>query len=109
VTAQPLVPYPVVVREVTDRHGDVVSTARITLDAAIVAPSSMEEPDRNRATVRDTRTMYVPHGTQILASDVIELPGEPGRWHAVGPVVDWTHPMTGWAPGGEVRLERVTG
>jgi hypothetical protein len=107
----PLVPHPVLVRETVDRHGDVIDTEQIILDAMIAAPRATAEPLTDRAMVVTTRTLYgtLPVGVVVLASDKFELPGESGRWRVVGDAFDWTHPFSGWAPGVEIALERVDG
>ncbi|WP_280404956.1 hypothetical protein [Nocardia brasiliensis] len=61
-----------------------------------------------RSSVSSEVTLYCPRGTDILASDQIELPD--GQVYAVvGKPAPWRSPMTGWAPGVEVRAKRVSG
>lgn len=107
----PAVGHPVLVRETTDRHGDVVTTTRIVLDAMIAAPRDTAEPLDDRAQTVTRRTLYgvLPQGIVVEPTDEFELPGEPGRWTVQGDTFDWTHPWSGWAPGAEIQIERVTG
>ncbi|MBF6085218.1 hypothetical protein IU485_28010 [Nocardia cyriacigeorgica] len=52
--------------------------------------------------------VYLPRGADILASDQIELP-DGQVYSVVGKPAPWHSPLTGWAPGIEVRCRRVSG
>jgi hypothetical protein len=79
---------------------------------AVWQTASTEHTDM-RDTVVTTRTMLVPNGADIVATDRVYLPGDdqgkPARWQVSGDPHRWHSPLTGWEPGTEVQLERVTG
>jgi hypothetical protein len=51
--------------------------------------------------------VYLPAGTVVGAIDAVQVAGQ--TYEVDGSPNDWQHPLTGWRPGVEVRLKRVTG
>ena len=67
-----------------------------------------ENTDGREAIVSDA-TVYAPTGSDVLATDQIELP-DGDRYRVVGKPARWgRHPVTGWQPANSVviRLNRV--
>lgn len=62
----------------------------------------------NRAAVVSNVVMYCPVGTDILASDRVELP-DGDTYRVVGKPAPWKNPMTGWSAGVVVKLQRIEG
>jgi hypothetical protein len=71
--------------------------------------------------VTDRRTVYAPFGADIQATDRIILLGQAtvapaandpirktAAYQVLGKPMDWENPLTGWSPGTEVGLEKVT-
>jgi hypothetical protein len=71
--------------------------------------------------VMDRRTIYAPFNADILPTDRVILIGQdkvfppandPRRrtaaYQVLGQPMDWQNPLTGWSPGTEVGLEKVT-
>lgn len=92
-----------------NKYGDKPPPVEHTISGVTVYPRTSSEATDNRDTVVIGLTMLAPHGSDVKATDVIRFPdgtkyqvdGEPGSW---GP-----SPFTGWKPGMQVALERVTG
>lgn len=93
-------------------HGDVVYSLSHVIEGCAVAPRTSTEDNDRRTTVIVGLTLYGPYDADLLARDRVVLPGEEPRklrtYRVVGDVGRWRSPFTGWAPGFEVALERVT-
>jgi hypothetical protein len=92
----------------TDQRGDPEpATTHTVTDCAFAPRASTEAVDR-RDTVVIGITLYAPPDADIQPTDQIvradgtvwEVDGEPG---------DWLTPFTGWHPGLQIALKRVTG
>ena len=64
--------------------------------------------DNREATVYEVR-LFLPIGSDVLASDLIELPGDDLKYRVIGRPERWHHPMTGWDAGVRVYLKRIEG
>lgn len=94
----------------TDRYGNEVNDWVVgpTYDRCSVAPrASTELTDGGRQGVIIGLSVYLPpdavvgpHDRLEVRGDMFEIDGEPGEWRS---------PFTGWNPGIEVALKRVTG
>lgn len=103
--------------EISDRFGVVtVADERAVVGCAVFPQTSVEStgvgPGQGnqigRLSVTSGITLLVPpgagltarHRVQLADGSLWEVSGEPGRWRS---------PLTGWAPGDQVELERSTG
>lgn len=91
--------------------GSIVSTA---VQGCAVAPSSganlsgtSAEDNNNRTAVIVGLQLYLPAGTDIRSSDRVVVRGE--TFEVEGIPGDWRSPFTGWRPGVEVALIKVSG
>lgn len=94
-----------------DSHNNVVPAYADpeTIDGVAVAPGSSSEP-RNGASQRVITQMsiYPPAGLVVDPRDQFTVRGK--RYAVEGDMSGaWVDPFTGWAPGSEVTLKRVTG
>jgi hypothetical protein len=118
---QPIAPFPFgltiqIERGTRSEHGDVNYTDSHTIDGCAWAPRESTEVNDNRTTVIVGLTLYGPYGADIRHDDRVVLPDVPERgltrkqrtWRVDGEVGDWRSPFTGWEPGFEVALERVS-
>ncbi len=93
-----------------DMPGDPIASTvdRIDVPGCAIAPRTSTEPSgRGRQGVIVGLTIYAPAGTDIRATDSIEIAeqtytvdGEPG---------EWTNPFNGATPGLEVAVTRAEG
>jgi hypothetical protein len=67
---------------------------------------STERNDNQTQVIAD-RTVVLPHGTAVEATDVVVVQGK--SYNVQGQPSDDTSPFTGWAPGVIVELRRVGG
>ena len=92
----------------TDQRGDPEPAVEHTVTGCAFAPRSSTEATDRRDTVVIGLTLYAPPDADIQATDKIvrangtvwEVDGEPG---------DWQTPFTGWHPGLQIAVKRVTG
>lgn len=95
----------------TDRYGDQAVTGWVEsgwFDGCAVWPRTSDElTEQGRQGVIVGLTVVLPDCADVGPHDrcevggvMFEVDGEPGRWRS---------PLTGWAPGVEVRLRRVDG
>ena len=98
--------------EERDRFGDVTVTGERTIAGCAVAPRTSSEDqgtgNRPRASVTTGLTLYVPPGAGLTAQHRVRL-ANGSVWRVEGDVATWRSPLTGWHPGDQVELERVTG
>jgi hypothetical protein len=82
-----------------------------SIDGCALAPRySNEVTGENRGSVIVGFSLFGPSQTgdnRVFADDEIETPDD-NKYRVVGEAADWDHPMTGWKPGFEAALERVT-
>ena len=78
------------------------------IDDVAVAPRQSSEPTQDaRNAVYTGLTLYLPAGADITRIDRVAVRGE--VYEVDGDIAEWRSPFTGWAPGLEVNLSRVTG
>ncbi|MGH3985734.1 MAG: hypothetical protein ACRDTZ_00245 [Pseudonocardiaceae bacterium] len=53
------------------------------------------------------RTLYTPPGAGLVAGHRVRFP-DGTLWEVIGEVGPWRSPLTGWAPGDQAELRRVT-
>lgn len=91
----------------TDSYGNDVYGETTTTVVGAFAPGGSSELIQGQDTVITQPTVYLPAGTDVTSVDEVEVNGL--RYLVDGEPNAWVSPFTGWAPGVEVRLERVTG
>lgn len=90
-------------RATFDRYNDATYVDHHTVSGVIQWPTGSVEGEMS---VSDDRTLLAPPGSDIVPTDRVKLGGL--TYQVKGLPTDWNNPFTGWAPGIEVRLERVT-
>lgn len=87
---------------------DWTSPARTVVRGVAVIPgASVSVTDTQRAGFSTTLTLLMPPGTAVSVRSRVELAGE--VWQVAGDIIDYHHPLTGWAPGVSVPIKRVRG
>ena len=102
----------VVFREVRNAVGDVEQVDRSVIDGVSIAPRVSNEfgTDSRNAVVSTGLTMLVDDpevAAQITPQHRVEVDGRVYR--VQGSPARWQSPLTGWIPGTQVELDRVTG
>jgi len=90
-------------RATFDRFNDATYTDHHDIAGCIDYPQDSTEVD---SAVTDRRVVLVPHASDILPTDRVKLGTLVYQVQALPK--DWTDPFTGWQPGMQVVLERVT-
>lgn len=82
-----------------------------TLSGCALAPvtqaSTSSTVDDTHLQVTSMRTLYAPSGCGIRSGQRVRLP-DTTVWEAVADAGSWSSPWTGWTPGDQVELKRVT-
>lgn len=102
-------PISIVTRAVTgvDSYGnDITAEATVTVVGAF-APSIGYESTNSRDTVITQPHAYLPAGTAVPTTSVLVIRGL--RYEVDGTANEWRSPFTGWEPGIDVPLRKVTG
>lgn len=101
-------------RLVTDEYSHQVTKAdwsnphRLEVAGAGIMPSTSQETNTvNRTTVTTQMSLYCETGLDIKPLDRIEA--RSGLWEVEGEVLDNVNCFTGWSPGSEFKVKRVTG
>ena len=97
-------------------HGDVTYALVGTIEGCGWYPRTSDENNERRTATIVGLTLYGPYGADIRSDDRVVLPDVPARglsrrertYRVDGEVGDWRSPLTGWEPGFEVNLERVS-
>lgn len=100
-----------------DDWGDDTPGTPRSISGCVFYPRFSSEAEDNRNTVIVGGVLLAPFGTQISPRSVVTLPEHPmvppalwgTHWRVEGQPGGWASPFTGWKPGTEVALERVTG
>lgn len=95
------------VKSGTDGLGNDVFTTTTTDVPGAFNPGTSAELVQGQDVVTTQPTVYLPAGTDVVATDAVQVAGE--QFEVDGSPNVWTNPFTGWAPGVEVKLRRVTG
>lgn len=98
-----------VLETVKDRHGDTTVTVKGTLKCAFAPAGSFENTDQRQQVDRAASLLESPPSdVEVKATDRVRLP-DGTVWEVDGAPEQWGHPMSGWRPGREIRIRRVTG
>lgn len=80
----------------------------VELEGVAIAPSSSTETRaEDRTSVTTGMSLYAGPGVDVLPQDRIRA--RSGLWRVEGEVADWTNALTGWNPGVEFRVAKVSG
>lgn len=92
-----------------DDYGNATyTTTSHTVDDVVIAPGEGGDlTEYGRDGIKVAFTLYPPHGADIRADDTVTISGE--TYRILGPVSSWSSPLSGWAAGTTLRLERVEG
>lgn len=91
-----------------DRPPGVPAEVPVALGLGAFAPSTSAEDLTTRGdTVSTYGTVYLPHGSDVLATDVLVIGEE--TWQVDGEPARWGSPLTGTQGPLEVRVRKVTG
>ncbi|QSZ49407.1 hypothetical protein [Arthrobacter sp. D5-1] len=101
-------------RQITDPYSQDSTLAdwsdplELTLEGVAIAPSSSVESNAvDRNPVVTQMSIYCGPDEDILAGDRIRDGAT--LWDVQGEVANWKNALTGWAPGAEFRVKKVTG
>jgi hypothetical protein len=99
-----------VYREQRNRFGDVTRADERRIEGVAFAPRTSSEAggDMRTAVVRSGLTVYIPAVSGLTAQHRI-VRADGTEWRVAGAAAQWRNPLTGWAPGEQVEVERVTG
>lgn len=92
----------------TSPRGDPLPTVDHTVGGCAFAPRTSTELLDRRDTVTIGLSLYAPPGADIRPTDRI-VRADGTVWEVTGEPGDWLTPWSGWHPGIEVALTRVTG
>jgi hypothetical protein len=97
-------------REQRNRVGDVARVDEQVIEGVVLAPRTSSEAggDMRTATVRTGMTAYLPDVSGLTASHRI-VRADGSVWRVSGTPAEWTNPFTGWEPGVQVEIDRVSG
>jgi len=95
------------VKSGTDSFGnDVFTTTQVDVPGAF-NPGTSAELVQGQDLLTVQPSVYLPPGTDVAAIDAVQVGGL--LYEVDGSPNAWTNPYTGWNPGTEVKLRRVTG
>jgi hypothetical protein len=90
-------------RATIDRYNDATYADSHAIAGCIEYPNGSTEVE---SAVTDNRTLLTPTGSDIVPTDRIRLGGL--LYQVDGLPKDWVDPITGWSPGMQVSLRRVS-
>jgi hypothetical protein len=80
----------------------------LDIEGVAIAPSiGTETRTEDRTSVVTPMSLYCTPGVDVLPQDRIRA--RSGLWQVEGEVADWKNAFTGWNPGAEFRLKKVSG
>ena len=89
-------------------QGSWESASELVIEGVAIAPASSVEPAVDgRQQVVTAMSVYGAQGLDILPADRIRA--RSGLWDVVGDEQAWSNPFTGWAPGSEYGIKKVSG
>jgi hypothetical protein len=97
-------------RSTRNKWGDVTRAFHHEIEGCALAPRYSSEDNNSRTSVIVGFSLFGPHQTgddRVFADDEIETP-DGNKYNVVGEAASWESPLTGWKPGFEAALERVT-
>ena len=100
-------------REQRDRTGDTTLVEDRVIEDCGWSPAVQGETDNaefgtRRVQTVTGRTLYLPPDSGLLATHRVRFPDNT-LWEVVGEIGMWQSPLTGWYPGDQAELRRVTG
>lgn len=106
VTGETVVAY----REQRNRVGDVSRVDEQIIEGVVLAPRTSSEAggDMRTAVVRTGMTAYLPDVSGLTSAHRI-IREDGSVWRVSGTPAVWENPLTGWEPGVQVEIDRVTG
>ena len=90
-----------------NKFGDTNHVLHHEIEGCVMAPRYSSEVTENRSTTIIGFSLFGPPGADILATDRIKAP-DGNTYRVVGEAASWTSPYSGWSPGFEAALERIT-
>lgn len=91
------------------KFGDVTRVKHHEIENCGIAPRySTDATEGNSSRVIVGFSFYGPHGADVLADDRIITPWDGNAYDVEGEVCEWISPFSGWSPGVEAALRRVT-
>jgi hypothetical protein len=92
-----------------DRFGDVTRVDERVIDGVAIAPRVSNEGggDLRTAILTTGLTMYAPPGHGLTARHRVEVDGV--EYRVQGTPGRWTSPLSGWAAGDQIELDRTEG
>lgn len=98
-----------VLRQTVDNFGNRTDGASHTIDDCCFAPrGTPTEAVGDQDTVTYSDTVFAPFGSDVLATDRIQLP-DGSVWEVDGAPGNWQSPFTGSRAGMQIVLKRTTG
>lgn len=80
----------------------------LDIEGVAIAPSTGSETrTEDRNPIVTDMSLYAAPGVDVLPHDRIRA--RSGLWDVEGEVADWKSPFTGWNPGVEFRIRKVSG
>jgi hypothetical protein len=92
----------------TGPRGDPLPYTTHTVAGCAFAPRASTETVDRRDTVITGLTLFAPPDADIQPTDRIQR-ADGSLWEVDGEPGDWQTPWTGWHPGLEIAVKRVTG
>lgn len=96
-----------------DSWGDDKPSAMHTIEGCVRWPRDSSESTDRSDVVLAGWTIVVPPGSDILATDEVQMPDVDGWWQVEGDPAaassPYASPLTGWNPGVPVALTRTRG
>jgi hypothetical protein len=101
-------------REQRDRLGDVVLVEEWDIENCAWSPAVQGETDTSetggfRTQIITGRTLYLPPDSGIRAVHRVRFDSDGSIWEVVGDVSPWRSFLTGWYPGDQCVIRRVSG
>lgn len=90
-----------------DTYGNDTWTTTSTTVVGAFNPGGSSESVQGQDVLTVQPAVYLPAGTPLASIDGVQIRGL--SYEVDGAPNTWVNPFTGWQPGIEVRLKRVTG
>lgn len=91
-----------------DRFDDPKPETTHTIEQVVFAPRSSSETADSSNTVITGGIIYFPAG-DLLPTDELTIPGQPGRWAVEGDVGTWVDPWSGQVVGVQAAVAKASG
>lgn len=100
----------------TNGYGETEVLEEYDIPGCIFAPGTASEDNNQRSQVFRSASIYLPaRSRRVDPSSKLVIPAavtgddQATEWEAEGPSAAWPNPFTGWNPGSELVVRRVTG